>query len=652
MRAIPLLALVLLATACGAAPEPPRAATDGKRVSGHGLEITIPDGWHGDVTKLGPHHAATLRAATFPLPPEPDIGHEAQRTMGRDDLLVVVADYGAVPGGDPAPASLRVDAEHVGSFEGFRHPTATTSADVAGTRLQVWVVAAREPTRAQLEQATAILATLRLERSRRRAYVDETRGLSAQIPAGWAVAEESLTPALEDTVEILSTGTGAFKPGSDRCAHIPERTLEALGGEDAFVTLVELETGRGLPLRPADLGAADGEEPESRGCLANGERLDYRVIPFTDAGRDFYLYVAFGPRATAERRREADDLLASLRFDRADDVAFADAEVGVSGRHPPGWHRERALTGFVEPREVLALASYPLRRGAKAGECAPDTARADIPADGAFVWLLEYRSGVPIDRFPERPRPFRLDRERLDDQVSCFPGPGSSWSFQAAGRRFQLLVAFGGRPSESLLREVEAILNALELEEVPMPPPPPWADWPLLPTSAPDSMRAPPGWPAAGAEFDSAADAPPRALFFASNRPLPLLPRRLVERARLPGHFPGLVLAHGFPDDAVLLWVLEESSRRPLAKLFPPIDRTWPEPADFRPVEIATKPAPHVRWLVSSGEWMDHRFSVWIARGPAASREDLDLALTAAGTLAVSGCDRGVGAACAGTDEE
>ena len=162
-------------------------------------------------------------------------------------------------------------------------------------------------------------------------------------------------------------------------------------------------------------------------------------------------------------------------------------------------------------------------------------------------------------------------------------------------------------------------------------------------------MYAPPGWPAAAADFLPREDEPPRALFFASNRALPLLPRRYVERARLPSAFPDIVLAQGFPDDAVLVWALEESARRPLAGEYPPIDRDWPERGDFRPVEIATKPAPHVRWLVASGEWMGHRFSVWIARGPAASNADLELAFRSAGTLAVSGCDRGVGDPCVET---
>jgi hypothetical protein len=456
-------ALIVLPSGCGGAEQPSAPAT-GETIVGHGLELTLPAGWHGDVTKLGPHHAATLRAATFPLDPEPDVGHEAQKTMGPEDLLIAIADYGAIPGGSPrTPTSrLEVEREHVDSFEGFLHPVATTSADIAGTRLQVWVVAAAEPSGAQLEQANAILATLRLERARWRTHVDEGRGLSARIPPAWAVAGESLTPALADPVEILSIGTGAFKPGGERCAHIPERTLEALGPEDAFVTLVEFETGRGLPPRPADLLAADGEEPESRGCLANAERLDYRLIPFTEAGRDFYLYVAFGPRVTDERRREAAELLASLRLDRPEDAAFADAEVGVSGRHAPNWHRKRALTQFAEPREVLALASYPLRGGANAGECAPDTARRDMPAGGVFIWLLEYLEPLPRDRFPERPASFHLEPDRLVPHISCFPGPGYSTAFRAADRQFQLLFVFGGPPTAERLREAEKALDSLE----------------------------------------------------------------------------------------------------------------------------------------------------------------------------------------------
>ena len=492
VRVLPLAVLVVLASACGASEQVPPPT--GERVSGHGLQITLPTGWHGDVTKLGPQHATTLRAATFPLGPLEDVGQEAQRTMGPDDLLIVVADYGVVlasPPPDPPP--IRVGRGDVSNHEGFGEPVAGTTVRVGVTTLQVWVVAARAPSDGQLEQANAVLATLRHERA----------------------------------------------------GHV-----------------------------------------------------------------------------------------------------HRDEEVGLVAPVPHGWHAARSLTGFVSPREVLALASYPLRGGAEAGECAPDTARRDMPADGTFVWLLEYEGELPPDRFPPRPERFRLDRARFAPGTSCFDGPGWTTTFRAPRRQFQLLVAFGRGPSDEQLREVESILDGLEVAETGAPFPDPFEGWPLLGGSTPDSMRAPPGWAAAAAEFRPHEDPPPRALFFASNRPLPLLPSRHVERARMPGDFPDLVLAHGFPDDAVLVWALEESEGRPLAGEYPPIDRDWPSREDFRRVEIATKPAPQVRWLVASGEWMGHRFSVWIARGPDASREDIELALTAAGTLAVSGCDRGVGARC------
>jgi hypothetical protein len=310
MRAVALVALLLLA-GCDAAEER-RAGDGGTRIAGHGLEVTLPEGWRGDVTKLGPGHAATLRAATFRLGPLTDIGRAAQETMSADDLLLVVVDYGVVPGqGEAAALPLRLRTSDVVDFEGFLGPVATTSAVVAGSTLQVWVVAAAAPTGAQLARANAVLATLRVE--------------------------------------------------------------------------------------------------------------------------------------------------------RAEDVPFVDDEVGVSGRYPQGWHRARSLTGFTEPREVLALASYPLRGGARAGECAPDTARADMPAGGAFIWLLEYREELPRSRFPDRST-LRLRRDELGEDVACFAGPGRSTTFGADERRFQLLVAFGGPPDETRLREVSSILDSLAFE--------------------------------------------------------------------------------------------------------------------------------------------------------------------------------------------
>jgi hypothetical protein len=54
-------------------------------------------------------------------------------------------------------------------------------------------------------------------------------------------------------------------------------------------------------------------------------------------------------------------------------------------------------------------------------------------------------------------------------------GPGYSTTFRAAGRPFQLLVAFGRWPTDELLAEVLAILDSLEFERLPPPPPDPYA---------------------------------------------------------------------------------------------------------------------------------------------------------------------------------
>jgi len=105
---------------------------------------------------------------------------------------------------------------------------------------------------------------------------------------------------------------------------------------------------------------------------------------------------------------------------------------------------------------------------------------------------------------------------------------------------------------------------------------------------------------------------------------------------------PSAAVANQFPEDGVLLWVVEESDRWQIGKDFEPIDRGWPRADSFKPAEVLTKPAPEVRWLHAGGVWRGYRFSIWIGSGPEASEEDRQLALKSAGSLAVSGCWRDV----------
>jgi len=58
----------------------------------------------------------------------------------------------------------------------------------------------------------------------------DAHGFTAQLPAGWELARESLTPGLTNPVEILSAGTvHDLRPEEGSCAHEPVGGLERMG---------------------------------------------------------------------------------------------------------------------------------------------------------------------------------------------------------------------------------------------------------------------------------------------------------------------------------------------------------------------------------------------------------------------------------------
>jgi hypothetical protein len=324
-------------------------------------------------------------------------------------------------------------------------------------------------------------------------------------------------------------------------------------------------------------------------------------------------------------------------------------ELGVHATVPGGWHlADEPLTGIVDPREVLALATYPLAGGGERGDpcVAVEPALETMPADGALIWLVEHRpargevwAGLPRSRFPPRPTTHELTRTDLRPGV-CGAALGLSTTFRDADRPFQLWLLFGERVTEVRLAEVGQILSGLSFDDLPAPPPDPYGGWPWLSTIPGDSLRPPPGWAAASAVFPPGKTPRPRALFFASNQPVFGLPQKLDRVDALPGPMPETAVANEFPRDGVLLWIVEESDRHPLGTNFPQIDHEWPRTHHFRPAEVLTKAAPELRWLRAGGEWRSHRFSIWVASGPDAAEEDRQLALKSAASLAVSGCWR------------
>jgi hypothetical protein len=148
----------------------------------------------------------------------------------------------------------------------------------------------------------------------------------------------------------------------------------------------------------------------------------------------------------------------------------AGAGAGISLHKPPAW---KLLTGDIAavswPVERLLLTSYRARRG---GSCAPDRAERELPADGALVYLFEYRArrGAPLTKvnrraFPPRPAHFALHRRALGN-YECWRVPSYLIRFRDGGRAFQVHVALGGRAGPARRAQVLAALDSLRFSRI------------------------------------------------------------------------------------------------------------------------------------------------------------------------------------------
>jgi len=136
-------------------------------------------------------------------------------------------------------------------------------------------------------------------------------------PTSWFRATQQLTPHLSEPHEILALGTYSLRPGGPNCAQFPVNAIRDLGPEDALIWLAE-RTGPGdAPPRPESFLSAVSAQgtDESPACLSSKKDFTHRVITFSDAGRVFELYVAYGPSIPASRFAELLAILGALRFD-------------------------------------------------------------------------------------------------------------------------------------------------------------------------------------------------------------------------------------------------------------------------------------------------------------------------------------------------
>jgi hypothetical protein len=144
---------------------------------------------------------------------------------------------------------------------------------------------------------------------------------------------------------------------------------------------------------------------------------------------------------------------------------------GLSAELPPGWQPagESLTPNLTDPREELAVGTYPLRYRQTVCAHMPGSALEDLGPGDAFVTLEERGLGVPDGEgdFPPRPAQFGPALGGPSEAGTCAPGAHFSdrwFGFSDGGRNFHVLVAFGPQASAQVQRQAWAILDGLRVD--------------------------------------------------------------------------------------------------------------------------------------------------------------------------------------------
>lgn len=149
-----------------------------------------------------------------------------------------------------------------------------------------------------------------------------------------------------------------------------------------------------------------------------------------------------------------------------ENVGWADEQRGFSLTHPATWQRasEPLTPDLGDPRELLALGTYPLRVGGDRCAHHPVNAVEDLGPRDALLVIFERAPPYAGRGYP--PRPARLKLEAGGNKF-CVPDTDrkDTWlAFGESGRAFYLLAAVGPDASAETRRQLDAIYDSLEFE--------------------------------------------------------------------------------------------------------------------------------------------------------------------------------------------
>jgi hypothetical protein len=143
---------------------------------------------------------------------------------------------------------------------------------------------------------------------------------------------------------------------------------------------------------------------------------------------------------------------------------------GVSVQLPPGWQaaNESLTPDLGDPRQALAVGTYPLRYRRTGCAHVPGSALEDMGPGDAFVELEERgRARGPSYDFPPRPERFGPSLGAPSEAAECVPKARfeDHWFGISDGdRRFHVRVAFGPEATAAVKNEAWGILDSLRVD--------------------------------------------------------------------------------------------------------------------------------------------------------------------------------------------
>ena len=144
---------------------------------------------------------------------------------------------------------------------------------------------------------------------------------------------------------------------------------------------------------------------------------------------------------------------------------------GLTAELPRGWQAatESLTPHLTDPREEIAVATFPLRYRETGCAHVPGSALDDLGPGDAFVTLQERGLGVPDGAadFPPRPAHFGPELGGPSEASACAAGAqfADHWfGFSDGGRHFHVMVAFGPQATAEVQRQAWAILDGLAVD--------------------------------------------------------------------------------------------------------------------------------------------------------------------------------------------